>query len=55
MPNLFYRHDATLRAIFNAKADSHISFLSRERISRAQRMMNPFVLRRRKDQVRELS
>lgn len=51
MPDLFIRHEGSLRAIFKTKADSSLSFLSRGRISRAKKMMTPFVLRRRKDQV----
>ncbi|KAG8933843.1 hypothetical protein FRC03_004948 [Tulasnella sp. 419] len=51
MPSLFKEHEESLRAIFKTKADSQISFLSRNRISRAKKMMTPFVLRRRKDQV----
>jgi SWI/SNF-related matrix-associated actin-dependent regulator 1 of chromatin subfamily A len=42
----------SLRTIFKVRADSHASLLSRERVSRAKTMMTPFVLRRRKDQVR---
>ncbi|KAG9006776.1 hypothetical protein FRB94_000460 [Tulasnella sp. JGI-2019a] len=51
MPKLFIKHEESLRAIFKTKADSSLSFLSRERVSRAKKMMTPFVLRRRKDQV----
>lgn len=42
----------TLRTIFKVKGDTKVSLLSQERISRAKTMMTPFVLRRRKDQVR---
>ncbi|KZS98307.1 hypothetical protein SISNIDRAFT_481063 [Sistotremastrum niveocremeum HHB9708] len=53
LPDLFDTEGVTegLRTIFNVKADSETSFLSRERVSRAKKMMTPFVLRRRKDQV----
>ncbi|KAG8863277.1 hypothetical protein FRB96_008768 [Tulasnella sp. 330] len=51
MPKLFIKHEESLRAIFKTRADSSLSFLSRERVSRAKKMMTPFVLRRRKDQV----
>ena len=39
-----------LRAIFKVKGDSK-QLLSEERVKRAKKMMTPFVLRRRKDQV----
>lgn len=42
----------SLRAIFKTKGDAKATLLSQERISRAKKMMTPFVLRRRKDQVR---
>ena len=42
----------SLRAIFKTKGDAKVALLSQERISRAKKMMTPFVLRRRKDQVR---
>lgn len=51
MPDLFIKHEGSLRAIFKTKADTHQSFLSRDRVTRAKKMMTPFVLRRRKDQV----
>lgn len=41
----------SLRAIFKVTANSHTSFLSESRVKRASKMMTPFVLRRRKDQV----
>lgn len=41
----------SLRAIFKTKGDAKVALLSQERISRAKKMMTPFVLRRRKDQV----
>ena len=40
-----------LRAIFKVKGDSK-QLLAEERVKRAKTMMTPFVLRRRKDQVR---
>ncbi|KAF5393435.1 hypothetical protein D9757_000635 [Collybiopsis confluens] len=40
-----------LRQIFKVKGDSRANFLAQERVSRAKKMMTPFVLRRRKDQV----
>ena len=39
-----------LRAIFKVKGDSK-QLLAEERVKRAKKMMTPFVLRRRKDQV----
>ncbi|THH30785.1 hypothetical protein EUX98_g3404 [Antrodiella citrinella] len=40
-----------LRAVFKAKGDSKVTLLAQERVSRAKKMLTPFVLRRRKDQV----
>jgi len=51
LPGQFAAHMETLRAIFKVKGDSKVSLLAEERVSRAKRMMTPFVLRRRKDQV----
>ncbi|KLO15390.1 hypothetical protein SCHPADRAFT_849585 [Schizopora paradoxa] len=51
LPNQFAEHLESLRAIFKVKGDSKVSLLAEERVSRAKRMMTPFVLRRRKDQV----
>ena len=45
----------SLRAIFKVKGDTKVTLLSQERISRAKKMMTPFVLRRRKDQVISIS
>lgn len=42
----------TLRTIFKTKGDSRVTLLAKERVDRAKRMMTPFVLRRRKEQVR---
>lgn len=52
LPDYFKDAEDSLRAIFKVSSDSHASLLSRQRVSRAQKMMKPFVLRRRKDQVR---
>ena len=41
----------SLRAIFKAGPGSSTNMLSRERITRAKKMMTPFVLRRKKAQV----
>lgn len=51
LPRYFADVITNLRAIFKVKADKHLSLLSRDRVSRAKRMMTPFVLRRRKDMV----
>ncbi|KAJ7072272.1 SNF2 family N-terminal domain-containing protein [Mycena amicta] len=51
LPEHFSQSMASLRAIFKVKGDSKVSLLSQERVSRAKKMMTPFVLRRRKDQV----
>ncbi|KAJ3748791.1 SNF2 family N-terminal domain-containing protein [Lentinula detonsa] len=40
-----------LRQVFKVKGDSKASLLAQERVSRAKKMMTPFVLRRRKDQA----
>ncbi|KAI0036959.1 SNF2 family N-terminal domain-containing protein [Vararia minispora EC-137] len=40
-----------LRAVFKTKGDSKVALLAKERVERAKRMMTPFVLRRRKEQV----
>jgi SWI/SNF-related matrix-associated actin-dependent regulator 1 of chromatin subfamily A len=52
LPDQFAESLEHLRAIFKVKGDAKVSLLSQERISRAKKMMTPFVLRRRKDQVR---
>ncbi|KAJ7901892.1 SNF2 family N-terminal domain-containing protein [Mycena olivaceomarginata] len=49
LPEQFSDSIGSLRAIF--KVNSKVSLLSQERVSRAKKMMTPFVLRRRKDQV----
>ncbi|KAF9227391.1 hypothetical protein BS17DRAFT_727605 [Gyrodon lividus] len=51
LPNLLGETMDSLRAIFKTKGDAKVALLSQERISRAKKMMTPFVLRRRKDQV----
>ncbi|PFH51523.1 hypothetical protein AMATHDRAFT_58959 [Amanita thiersii Skay4041] len=51
LPNHFADSIDSLRAIFKVKGDSKITLLAQERVSRAKKMMTPFVLRRRKDQV----
>lgn len=51
LPSHFGETMDSLRAIFKTKGNSKVSLLSQERISRAKKMMTPFVLRRRKDQV----
>ncbi|KAJ6499950.1 SNF2 family N-terminal domain-containing protein [Mycena vitilis] len=51
LPEQFSESMSSLRAIFKVKGDSKVSLLSQERVSRAKKMMTPFVLRRRKDQV----
>jgi SWI/SNF-related matrix-associated actin-dependent regulator of chromatin subfamily A containing DEAD/H box 1 len=51
LPHHFAESLESLRAIFKAKGDSKITLLAQERVSRAKKMMTPFVLRRRKDQV----
>lgn len=51
LPEQFSESMSSLREIFKVKGDSKISLLSQERVSRAKKMLTPFVLRRRKDQV----
>lgn len=50
-PKQFAEAMESLRFIFKVKGDSKVSMLAKERVSRAKKMMTPFVLRRRKDQV----
>lgn len=52
LPNKIGAHLEALRAVFKAKGDSKVTLLAQERVSRAKKMMTPFVLRRKKDQVR---
>ncbi|KAE9411430.1 hypothetical protein BT96DRAFT_12158 [Gymnopus androsaceus JB14] len=51
LPDQFGDALDNLRQIFKVKGDSKASLLAQERVSRAKKMMTPFVLRRRKDQV----
>ncbi|KAG5735121.1 hypothetical protein E4T56_gene20447 [Termitomyces sp. T112] len=51
LPNHFAGSFDSLRTIFKTKGDSKVTLLAQERVSRAKKMMTPFVLRRRKDQV----
>lgn len=52
LPEKFQDDLDSLRAVFKTKGDSKVTLLAQERVSRAKKMMTPFVLRRRKDQVR---
>ncbi|KZT28957.1 hypothetical protein NEOLEDRAFT_1175297 [Neolentinus lepideus HHB14362 ss-1] len=51
LPEHFADAMGDLRAIFKTKGDTKVTLLAQERVSRAKKMMTPFVLRRRKDQV----
>jgi SWI/SNF-related matrix-associated actin-dependent regulator 1 of chromatin subfamily A len=51
LPDLLEGSLGSLRAVFKAKGDSKVTLLAQERVSRAKKMMTPFVLRRRKDQA----
>lgn len=51
LPRLFTDVMESFRAIFKVKASAQAGMLAHDRVSRAKRMMTPFVLRRRKDQV----
>jgi hypothetical protein len=51
LPERFADSLDSLRAIFKVKGDHKVTLLAQERVSRAKKMMTPFVLRRRKDQV----
>jgi SWI/SNF-related matrix-associated actin-dependent regulator of chromatin subfamily A containing DEAD/H box 1 len=51
LPRLFTDVVESFRAIFKVKASAQAGLLAHDRVSRAKRMMTPFVLRRRKDQV----
>ena len=51
LPQQFTESLTSLRAIFKVKGDSKVTLLAQERVSRAKKMMTPFVLRRRKDQA----
>ena len=51
LPEQFAKNMESLRTIFKSKGDAKVTMLAKERVSRAKKMMTPFVLRRRKDQV----
>ncbi|KAI8993112.1 SNF2 family N-terminal domain-containing protein [Trametes punicea] len=51
LPDQFAEDLDSLRAVFKTKGDSKVTLLAQQRVSRAKKMMTPFVLRRRKDQV----
>ena len=51
LPDYFTDAEEALAAIFKVKQGASTTQLSRQRVERAKRMMQPFVLRRRKDQV----
>ncbi|TCD69809.1 hypothetical protein EIP91_006122 [Steccherinum ochraceum] len=51
LPDLISPLLTQLRAVFKTKGDSKVTLLAQERVSRAKKMLMPFVLRRRKDQV----
>ena len=51
MPGLFAANGETLRQLFSVKPPSLSDPYSTERTERAKKMMSPFILRRRKDQV----
>ncbi|TFY58522.1 hypothetical protein EVJ58_g6371 [Rhodofomes roseus] len=51
LPQQFAQDLDSLRAVFKTKGDSKVTLLAQERVSRAKKMLTPFVLRRRKDQV----
>ncbi|KZT11032.1 uncharacterized protein LAESUDRAFT_361822 [Laetiporus sulphureus 93-53] len=51
LPQQFAADLDSLRAVFKTKGDSKVTLLAQERVSRAKKMLTPFVLRRRKDQV----
>lgn len=51
LPEQFAEGIDSLRAVFKTKGHSKVTLLAQERVSRAKKMMTPFVLRRRKDQV----
>lgn len=51
LPDYFTDAEEALGAIFKVRQGAGTSQLSQQRVERAKRMMQPFVLRRRKDQV----
>ena len=52
LPRIFHAADESFRAIFKVPAQGHAHQLSQKRIDSAKRIMTPFVLRRKKLQVR---
>jgi SWI/SNF-related matrix-associated actin-dependent regulator 1 of chromatin subfamily A len=50
MPRLFITDEVSLRKIFEVKTGT-AAFLSTERVNKAKQIMDPFVLRRKKDEV----
>jgi len=50
MPKLFITDEVSLRKIFEVKTGT-AAFLSTERVNKAKQIMDPFVLRRKKDEV----
>ena len=55
LPRIFHVADESFRAIFKVPAQGHAHQLSQKRIDSAKRIMTPFVLRRKKLQVRRRS
>ncbi|CAH7666480.1 SNF2 family N-terminal domain-domain-containing protein [Phakopsora pachyrhizi] len=51
LPKIFQNAKEDLRTIFKVKADSQANMLAQSRVTRAKKMMTPFVLRRKKAQV----
>lgn len=51
LPDYFTDAEEALAAIFKVKPGASTTQLSQQRVERAKRMMQPFVLRRRKDKV----
>ena len=53
LPKILAPSLESMRAVFKTKGDTKVTLLARDRVVRAKKMMTPFVLRRRKDQVRK--
>lgn len=51
LPKMLEDSLESLRDIFKTKGNANVTLLAAERVSRAKKMMTPFVMRRRKDQV----
>jgi SWI/SNF-related matrix-associated actin-dependent regulator 1 of chromatin subfamily A len=51
LPKILGPEMDALRAVFKTKGDSKVALLAQDRVTRAKRMMTPFVLRRRKEHV----